>query len=196
MLAYRDMKIVFATHNQNKTKEVAALLPNIELLSLESIQCHEDIEETEDTLEGNAKIKANYVTDNFQLSCFADDTGLEVEALNGAPGVYSARYAGEEADAEKNMEKLLAAMEGKTNRNAKFRTVIVLNLDGKQHIFQGVCEGEILEKKSGSEGFGYDPIFKPKGYDISFAEMSMDEKGKISHRGLAVSKLISFLNKL
>ncbi|MDG2281325.1 MAG: non-canonical purine NTP diphosphatase [Flavicella sp.] len=190
------MKIVFATHNQNKTKEVAALLPNIELLSLESIQCHEDIEETEDTLEGNAKIKANYVTDNFQLSCFADDTGLEVEALNGAPGVYSARYACEEADAEKNMEKLLAAMEGKTNRNAKFRTVIVLNLDGKQHIFQGVCEGEILEKKSGSEGFGYDPIFKPKGYDISFAEMSMDEKGKISHRGLAVSKLISFLNKL
>lgn len=196
MLAYRDMKIVFATHNQNKTKEVAALLPNIELLSLESIQCHVDIEETEDTLEGNAKIKANYVTDNFQLNCFADDTGLEVEALNGAPGVYSARYAGEEADAEKNMEKLLAAMEGKTNRNAKFRTVIVLNLDGKQHIFQGVCEGEILEKKSGSEGFGYDPIFKPKGYDISFAEMSMDEKGKISHRGLAVSKLISFLNKL
>lgn len=196
MLAYRDMKIVFATHNQNKTKEVAALLPNIELLSLESIQCHEDIEETEDTLEGNAKIKANYVTDNFQLNCFADDTGLEVEALNGAPGVYSARYAGEEANAEKNMEKLLAAMEGETNRNAKFRTVIILNLDGKQHIFQGVCEGEILEKKSGSEGFGYDPIFKPKGYDISFAEMSMHEKGKISHRGLAVSKLISFLNKL
>jgi XTP/dITP diphosphohydrolase len=190
------MKIVFATHNPNKKNEVAALLPNIELLSLESIQCHEDIEETEDTLEGNAKIKANYVTDNFQLNCFADDTGLEVEALNGAPGVHSARYAGKEVDTEKNMEKLLTAMEGKTNRNAQFRTVIVLNLDGKQHIFQGICEGEILDKKSGTEGFGYDPIFKPKGYDISFAEMSMDEKGKISHRGLAVSKLTSFLNKL
>lgn len=190
------MKIVFATHNKNKTKEVAALLPNIQLLSLESIQCFEDIEETAATLEGNAKIKANYVTDNFELNCFADDTGLEVDALNGAPGVYSARYAGEDADSEKNMTKLLTALEGEKNRTARFRTAIVLNLNGKQHLFEGICEGTILEKKSGSEGFGYDPIFQPKGYTTSFAEMSMQEKGKISHRGIAVSKLIAFLNKL
>lgn len=190
------MKIVFATHNKNKAKEVAALIPAIELLSLESIQCFEDIEETADDLVGNAKIKANYVTDNFELNCFADDTGLEVEALNGAPGVYSARYAGENADATSNMDKLLIALKGEKNRNARFRTVIVLNLNGEQHIFQGVCEGTILEKKSGSEGFGYDPIFKPNGYNVSFAEMTMGEKGKISHRGLAVAKLVSFLNKL
>lgn len=190
------MKIVFATHNKNKTKEVAALLPTIELLSLESIQCYDEIEETATTLEGNAKIKADYITDRFKLNCFADDTGLEVDALDGAPGVYSARYAGEDGNAEKNMAKLLLAMKDKTNRNARFRTSIILNLKGKQHLFEGVCEGTILTKKSGSKGFGYDPIFQPKGYAISFAEMSMQEKGKISHRGLAVSKLINFLNKL
>jgi len=189
------MKIVFATHNKNKTKEVAALLPNIELLSLESINCFDEIQETAVTLEGNAKIKANYVTDRFELNCFADDTGLEVDVLGGAPGVYSARYAGEDGDAEKNMGKLLKAMKEETNRKAQFRTVVVLNLDGKQHVFEGVCEGTILEEKSGSEGFGYDPIFQPKGYKVSFAEMSMEEKGKISHRGQAISKLVAFLNK-
>jgi XTP/dITP diphosphohydrolase len=190
------MKIIFATHNKNKTKEVAALLPNTELLSLESIDCFEHIEETATTLEGNAKIKADYISTHFKLNCFADDTGLEVDALNGAPGVYSARYAGEDGNAEKNMGKLLEAMNGKTNRDARFRTAIILNLNGKQYLFEGVCEGTILNKKSGSEGFGYDPIFQPKGYDISFAEMNMEEKGKISHRGLAVSKLIEFLNNL
>lgn len=190
------MKIVFATHNKNKTKEVAALLQNIELLSLESINCFDEIEETANSLEGNAKIKADYVTNRFELNCFADDTGLEVDALNGAPGVYSARYAGEDGNAEKNIAKLLQAMKGKTNRDARFRTAIILNINGKQHLFEGVCEGMILEERSGSEGFGYDPIFQPKGYKISFAEMNMEEKGKISHRGLAVLKLIDFLNKL
>jgi|TARA_B100000809_G_scaffold249300_2_gene280460 XTP/dITP diphosphohydrolase len=190
------MKIVFATHNKNKTKEVAALLPTIDLLSLESINCFDDIEETATTLEGNAKIKADYVTNRFELNCFADDTGLEVDALEGAPGVYSARYAGEDGDSEKNMAKLLDAMKGKTNRDARFRTAVILNLDGNQHLFEGVCEGTILTQKSGSKGFGYDPIFRPKGYNTSFAEMSMEEKGKISHRGLAVTKLIDFINKI
>lgn len=190
------MKIVFATHNKNKAKEVAALLPNIELVTLEDIACFEEIAETATTLEGNAAIKADYVTEKYELNCFADDTGLEVDALNGAPGVYSARYAGEDGDAEKNMDKLLTALQGQENRSARFRTVIALNLDGKQFQFEGVCEGEILKEKSGSKGFGYDPLFKPKGYTTSFAEMSMDEKGKISHRGLAVAKLIAFLNTL
>lgn len=190
------MKIVFATHNKNKRNEVAALLPGIELLSLESIQCFEDIAETADSLEGNAKIKANYVTTKYALNCFADDTGLEVDALGGAPGVYSARYAGEDGNAEANMDKLLEALKGQKNRNARFRTAIILNLDNQQYLFEGICEGTILTKKSGSKGFGYDPIFQPKGYNCSFAEMSMEEKGKISHRGLAVSKLIAFINKI
>lgn len=191
-----QMKIVFATHNKNKTKEVAALLPTIELLSLDSIQCFEEIPETADTLEGNAKIKANHVTTNYNLNCFADDTGLEVDALNGAPGVYSARYAGEDGDSNANMDKLLAALKGEKNRAARFRTAIILNLDGEQYLFEGVCEGTILTERSGSKGFGYDPIFQPKGYSYSFAEMSMEEKGKISHRGLAVAKLIDFIHKI
>ncbi len=190
------MKIVFATHNANKLKEVNALLPSVTLLGLQDINCHEEIPETAKTLEGNSKLKADYVTETYKQNCFADDTGLEVEALNGAPGVYSARYAGEENDADKNMEKLLKNLEGKTNRKAQFKTVITLNLNGEQHLFEGICKGTILEKKSGHKGFGYDPIFKPEGYDVSFAEMSMEEKGKISHRGLAVQKLISFLNNL
>jgi len=189
------MKIVFATHNKHKTKEVAALLPNIDLLSLEDIACFEEIAETALTLEGNAKIKANYVTDKFNLNCFADDTGLEVDALNGAPGVYSARFDGEPADSEKNMTKLLELMKGKSNRAARFRTAIILNLEGTQHLFEGICEGIILEEKSGSKGFGYDPIFRPNTHALSFAQMSLEEKGKISHRGLAVAKLIAFLNK-
>mgnify|MGYP000291874445 CR=1 FL=1 len=190
------MKIVFATHNKNKAKEVAALIPNFDVLSLDSIECFEDIPETENTLEGNAKIKANHVTNNYNYNCFADDTGLEVDALQGAPGVFSARYAGENTSSNENMLKLLSALKGEKNRSARFRTVIVLNLDNEQYLFEGVCEGEILTEKSGTEGFGYDPIFKPSGYDCSFAEMSMEEKGKISHRGLAVEKLINFINKI
>ncbi len=190
------MKIVFATHNRNKAEEVAALLSQIEILSLSDINCHEDIPETSETLEGNAILKANHITENYKLNCFADDTGLEVAALDGAPGVYSARYAGPDNDASANMEKLLSTMKGVDNRNARFRTVIALHIDGNQYLFEGVCEGIILKKKSGTEGFGYDPIFQPKGYNRSFAEMSMEEKGKISHRGIAVSKLISFLNNL
>lgn len=190
------MKIVFATHNKNKAKEVAALIPHIELLSLSDIDCHEDIPETSDTLEGNAVLKASHVSQNYKYNCFADDTGLEVAALDGAPGVYSARYAGPGNDAHANMDKLLKALEGKKNREARFRTVIALHLGGKEYLFEGICEGTILEAKSGSEGFGYDPIFQPKGYDCSFAEMSMEEKGKISHRGIAVAKLIEFLNQL
>lgn len=190
------MKIVFATHNKNKAKEVAALLPQIELLSLSDIECHEEIPETSDTLQGNAILKASHVSQNYGYNCFADDTGLEVITLNGAPGVYSARYAGPDNDANANMNKLLKALEGSKNREAQFRTVIALHLEGKEYLFEGVCEGIILNEKSGSEGFGYDPIFQPKGYDRSFAEMSMEEKGKISHRGLAVAKLIDFLNSL
>ena len=190
------MKIVFATHNNNKLKEVAALLPHLELLSLTDIGCTEEIPETADTLEGNAIIKANHVTKTYGYPCFADDTGLLVDALNGAPGVFSARYAGEHGNAEKNMSLLLKNLEGKTDRAACFKTMICLNLNDKQHLFEGICEGEILSERQGEEGFGYDPIFKPKGYDVSFAEMSLEEKGKISHRGLAVQKLIHFLQTL
>ena len=191
------MEIVFATNNKNKIKEVQALLPSsIKLLSLKDIGCFEEIDETETTLKGNAKLKADYITKNYGYDCFADDTGLEVESLNGAPGVYSARYAGVDGDSEKNMEKLLAEMILHTNRKAQFQTVIALNLKGKQHFFNGICTGEILKEKSGSSGFGYDPIFKPTGFDISFAEMTIEEKGKISHRGKAVSKLIDFFNGL
>ena len=190
------MKIVFATHNANKTKEVRALLPGIEIVSLDDIGCFEEIAETASNLEGNAILKADHVRKNYNLNCFADDTGLEVAALEGAPGVYSARYAGPHNDATANMEKLLANLDGKKDRTARFRTVIALNLEEKQYLFEGVCEGNILEKKSGQEGFGYDPIFQPKGYTQSFAEMSTEEKGKISHRGIAVKKLISFLKTL
>lgn len=190
------MKIVFATHNKNKLKEVAALLPNIELLSLTDIGCTEEIPETADTLEGNAIIKANHVTEKYGYNCFADDTGLLVKALNGAPGVYSARYSGEYGNAENNMDLLLKNLEGKTNREAHFKTIICLNINNEQHLFDGVCNGTILEKRQGDEGFGYDPIFKPNGYNLSFAEMSLAEKGKISHRGLAVQKLTQFLQNL
>ncbi len=191
------MEIVFATHNLNKLEEVQQLMPsNIQLLSLDDINCTEEILETAKTLEGNAIIKANYITKTYGYNCFADDTGLEVTVLNGAPGVYSARYAGEPANAETNMLKLLTNLERKTNRSAQFKTVIALNLDGNQHLFEGVCAGEILHTKQGEKGFGYDPIFKPEGENISFAEMSMDAKGLISHRGRAVAQLAAFLNKL
>lgn len=187
------IKLVFATNNANKLAEVKAMLTNFEIVSLKDIGCYDDIPETAETLEGNAILKADYITKNFGLNCFADDTGLEVEALNMEPGVYSARYAGGERSSEANMQKLLSELEDKSNRTAQFRTAVALNLDGKQYVFEGICKGEILEEKTGTQGFGYDPIFKPKNYDQSFAEMSMEEKGKISHRGLAVQKLVDFL---
>lgn len=190
------MRLVFATNNQNKVKELKALMPEtIEILTLSDIGCLEDIEETEDTLEGNAKLKANHITKNYGYNCFADDTGLEVEALNGAPGVYSARYAGENVTYEDNVQKMLHEMEGKQNRQAQFRTSIALNLEGKQYLFDGVCKGKITNTKHGTDGFGYDPIFRPSGFKQTFAEMSLDQKGKISHRGLAVQKLITFLKE-
>ena len=191
------MKLVFATNNKNKIKEIKSLLPeNIEILSLLDIGCTEEIEETENTLKGNTQLKADYITKNYGYNCFADDTGLEVEFLNGAPGVYSARYSGHKASAEGNMQKLLTELQGIENRNAQFRTIIALNVDGNKYLFEGVCKGDILKEKQGKEGFGYDPIFKPKGFSLSFAEMSLKQKGKISHRGLATKKLINFLKKI
>ena len=188
-------KFVFATNNAHKLEEVTAILGNrIELLSLKDIHCHTDIPETADTLEGNALLKAQYIYENYQMDCFADDTGLEVEALNGAPGVYSARYAGGEGhDAQANMLKLLHELEGKENRKAQFRTAISLILDGKEYLFEGVIKGEIIKEKRGDSGFGYDPIFKPEGYDRTFAELGNDIKNQISHRALAVQKLCEFL---
>ena len=189
------MKLVFATNNLHKLKEVQEMLSNsIEVLSLKDIGCFEDIEETESTLEGNAKLKADYITEKYGFDCFADDTGLEVEALDGDPGVYSARYAGEHGNAEKNMEKLLNELQNKSSRKAKFRTIIALNLRNKQYLFEGICEGEILNEKSGVKGFGYDPIFKPKNASCSFAEMNSEEKNIISHRGIAIQKLVNFLS--
>lgn len=188
------MKLVFATHNQNKLKEVQELMPShIELLSLNDINCHEDIPETELTIEGNAKLKADYVKNNYGLDCFADDTGLEVAALNGAPGVYSARYAGPENDAAANMFKLLQNLEGKEDRSAQFKTVIALSLNTSEISFTGICEGEIIERARGEKGFGYDPIFQPTGYNQTFAEISSEEKGRISHRGKAIRALVEYL---
>ena len=188
------MKLVFATNNVNKLKEVQEMLPNsIELLSLKDIHCFDEIDETATTLEGNARLKASYITAKFGYNCFADDTGLEVESLNGKPGVYSARFAGEPSNSENNMQKLLQELNGKKNRKAQFRTAICLHLDGKQFLFEGICKGEILAEKQGEKGFGYDPIFQPKGYQQSFATMQRNEKNKISHRGLAIEKLVTFL---
>ncbi|HJH61201.1 MAG TPA: non-canonical purine NTP diphosphatase [Bacteroidetes bacterium] len=185
-------KLVFATHNAHKLQEIKALLKNLEVISLTDIGCKEEIEETAETLEGNAKIKANYVTEHYHLDCFADDTGLEVEALNGAPGVYSARYAGENCSYQDNVNKLLSAMEGIENRKARFRTVIALNLEGHQYYFEGIVNGTIIKEGHGTGGFGYDPIFKPEGYEQTFAEMPLELKNRISHRGLAIAKLIDF----
>ncbi|MCT4697921.1 non-canonical purine NTP diphosphatase [Tenacibaculum haliotis] len=191
------MKLVFATNNLNKLAEVQKMLPNnIELLSLKDIECFDDIEETATTLEGNAKIKANYITQKFSFNCFADDTGLEIENLNGAPGVYSARYAGEPSNSENNMQKVLTELNGKTDRKAQFRTSICLNLNGKQFLFDGICKGAILTQKQGEKGFGYDPIFKPERFNKSFAEMTSEEKNIVSHRGLAIQKLVEFLKSI
>lgn len=188
--------LVFATNNAHKLEEVRAILGNdFQIASLKEIGCHDDIPETADTLEGNAMQKAQYIKDKFGMDCFADDTGLEVEALNNAPGVFSARYAGPGHDSEANMKKLLHEMEGKENRKARFRTVIALLLDGKKYTFEGIVKGNIIEEKRGDSGFGYDPIFVPEGYDLTFAELGNDIKNKISHRAEAVKKLSAFLKK-
>ena len=191
------MKIVFATNNPNKLKEIQSLIPKeIEIISLNEIGCNEDIPETGDTLEANAFQKAHYIKDNFNYDCFADDTGLEIDELNGDPGVYSARYAGPERNANANMNKVLNELKGKKNRKAQFRTAIALILKGEEHLFEGKVEGYISKDKQGNEGFGYDPIFIPENDIRSFAQMSMQEKGVISHRGRAVKKLVVFLNNL
>ena len=191
-----NRKYVFATNNAHKLREIKAMLPqSIEILSLEKINCHVEIPETADTLEGNARIKARYVYEHYGLDCFADDTGLEVEALNGAPGVHTARYAGDNHDTEANIDKLLAELNGEINRKAKFRTVIALIEKGEEHLFEGVLEGEIAEKRCGDDGFGYDPVFIPQGTGKTFAELGPDTKNKISHRALAVAKLVDFISK-
>ena len=191
------MKIVFATNNPNKLKEIQSLIPKeIEIISLKEIGCNEDIPETGDTLEANAFQKAHYIKDNFNYDCFADDTGLEIDELNGGPGVYSARYAGPERNANANMNKVLNELKGKKNRKAQFRTAIALILKGQEHLFEGKVEGYISKDKQGNEGFGYDPIFIPENDIRSFAQMSMQEKGAISHRGRAVKKLVTYLNNL
>ena len=191
------MKLVFASNNKNKIKEIQQMLPeSITILSLEDIGCTEDIHETSDTIEGNAILKANYVTEKYGYNCFADDTGLEVEALNGEPGVYSARYAGEQKDANENMNKLLSNLENKTNRNAQFKTVIALNINKNQYLFTGIVKGNIIKEKIGNQGFGYDPIFVAENDTRTFAQLSIEEKAIISHRGIAVKQLIDFLSKI
>lgn len=188
------MDLVFATNNQHKLQELQAILGNeFRLLSLKDIGCSEDIPEEQPTLEGNASQKSRYIFNKFGYNCFADDTGLEIDALNGEPGVYSARYAGEEKSAEANMEKVLRKMAKINRRKARFRTVISLIVNGKEDLFEGIVNGEILFSKKGGSGFGYDPIFQPDGFEKSFAEMEMGEKNKISHRGRAVQKLVNFL---
>ena len=190
------MTLVFATHNANKLKEIQALMPeNIQLKSLTDIGCTEEIIEDAPTIEGNALIKARYVKTYYGYDCFADDTGLEVEALDGAPGVYSARYAGPQKSAEDNIDKLLAALEGKKDRKAHFKTVIALILDGQEQCFEGICKGEIIQQRTGTSGFGYDPVFKPEGYQLTFAQMPLAEKNKIGHRGKATQLLLNFLKK-
>jgi XTP/dITP diphosphohydrolase len=195
-------QLVFATNNAHKLEEVAAKLPDryrdgkIQLLSLSDIGCHDDIAETGTTFLENAAIKSHYIYDKYHLNCFGDDSGLEIDALNGDPGVYSARYAGKHGDHQANMDKVLAQLQSTTNRRARFRTVISLIWDGREHFFEGTVEGTIRSEQAGTAGFGYDPIFQPDGYSITFAEMSMDEKNKISHRAKAMDKVIEFLNKL
>jgi len=191
------MKLVFATNNKHKTKEVEQIIGgNIQLLNLMAINCHEEIPEEQDTIEGNASQKALYVSNKYQVNCFADDTGLEVDALGGKPGVYSARYAGEDCSFQDNVDKILKEMSGNENRTARFRTVISLIIDGKENMFEGVVQGEILYESRGDMGFGYDPIFQPLGFNKSFAEISSEQKNKISHRGIATNKLADYLKTL
>ncbi|UOB17169.1 non-canonical purine NTP diphosphatase [Abyssalbus ytuae] len=191
------MKLIFATHNKNKFKEVKALIPeNFEMLNLDDIRCYEDIPETSDTIQENAIQKATYIYNKYKLNCFADDTGLEVESLNNEPGVYSARYAGNQKNSEDNIKKLLLNLKSINNRKARFITVICLILNGKTHLFEGVIKGEIIMEKRGKNGFGYDPVFIPEGYDLTFAQLPLKIKNKISHRGKAMKKLITFLNDI
>lgn len=190
-----EMKICFSTNNKKKIEEVkAALGSGFELVSLQEIGCHEELPETGDTLDHNAFQKARFVKEHYGVDCFADDTGLEVEALNGAPGVYSGRFAGEPRSDERNIDLLLEKMEGMNHRKARFRTVIALILEGKEYQFEGIAEGEILHQRVGERCFGYDPIFRPLGYNCSFAELSIEEKNEISHRGKAVKSFVEFLN--
>lgn len=190
------MQLIFATNNKNKLSEVQEMLSTIELHTLSSINCVEDIPETAPTIKGNAIEKAEYVTKNYKVNCFADDTGLEIEALNGEPGVYSARYAGPENNDEANMALVLEKLNSLPNKKARFVTVIALNLNGKQYTFEGICNGEIIAEQRGVRGFGYDPIFIPDGFTKTFAEMTSNEKASVSHRGKAVRLLIDFLNNL
>ena len=191
------MNLVFATNNQHKIEEVNHLLKNkFRLLSLNDISCNEEIPETGKTLKENASQKATYIHNKFSVDCFADDTGLEIEALNEKPGVFSARYAGEEKNSEKNIEKVLLEMKDIKNRKARFKTIICLIINNKEHLFEGIINGTIAKEKRGEKGFGYDPIFIPNGFDKSFAEMPLEEKNKISHRAIAIGKLAAFLNGL
>ncbi len=191
------IKLVFATNNQHKITEISKMLDeNYKLVSLAEIGCDEEIPETADTLEGNASMKARHIYEKYKVNCFADDTGLEVEALGMAPGVYSARFAGSQRSSEDNMDKLLSDLDKINNRKARFRTVISLIIDGNETLFEGIVDGQITREKHGERGFGYDPIFQPEGFSITFAEMGLKEKNEISHRGRAISKLTDFLNKL
>jgi len=191
-----NMKLVFATNNLHKLQELTHLLGNsFELLSLDDIHCEEEIPENQETIEGNASEKSFYIYNKYGFNCFADDTGLEIDALNGEPGVYSARYAGEEKSSEKNIELVLKKLAKIKNRKARFKTVISLVIDGRETQFEGIVTGQILEGKRGTTGFGYDPIFQPDESPFSFAEMTMEEKGKISHRGRAVQKLVEYLSQ-
>jgi XTP/dITP diphosphohydrolase len=191
------MKLCFATNNKGKLEEIKALLSGkFDILSLQEIGCHEELPETKDTIEGNSLQKADYVWQNYRVSCFADDTGLEVASLNGEPGVYSAMYAGPDCNAENNMDLLLKNLHAKTDRKALFRTCITLLLNGEMHQFEGNVKGEILPTRQGGKGFGYDPVFKPEGFEKSFAEMTLEEKNKISHRARAVKLLVEYLNKI
>ena len=191
------MQLVFATNNLNKVKEVQSLIPaHIKLLTLKDIGCFEDIPETQPDITGNAIQKAEYIKQNYGYDCFADDTGLEVDALNGQPGVFSARYAGPQRNDSDNMDLLLTNLKEKNNRNAQFKTVIALHINNKLDTFTGICKGEITTVKHGEKGFGYDPIFKPNGYPYTFAEMDLTEKNSIGHRGKAVQLLVNFLNNL
>jgi XTP/dITP diphosphohydrolase len=188
------MELVFATNNKHKLEELQAILGNeIKLLSLKDIGCTEEIPEEQPTLEGNARQKSMYVFEKYGYPCFADDTGLEIEALNGEPGVYSARYAGEEKSSEANMDKVLKKLAGNSNRKAQFRTVISLIINGEENQFEGIVKGEIITNRKGDSGFGYDPIFRPAGFETTFAEMSIADKNRISHRGQAVKKLVNHL---
>ncbi|MFD1144762.1 RdgB/HAM1 family non-canonical purine NTP pyrophosphatase [Larkinella insperata] len=188
------MTLCFATNNANKLAEISAMLGDqFDLKTLQDIGCLEEIPETQDTIPGNSRQKAAHVWDQYRINCFADDSGLEVDALHGEPGVHSAYYGGHPRSYERNVTRLLANLDGKSDRSARFRTVITLVLDGQYHVFEGVAEGQILTEPRGTGGFGYDPVFQPDGYDRTFAEMSMDEKAHISHRGQAFKKLVTFL---